>query len=249
MSKQCEIDYFRNIGSDGQRHAIGKPFTDVDCASYLVQIGVIMRLLPPPPARILDFGCGTGWTSLFLGRRGYHVTGVDISADMLDAAETLRRDEGLDNVRFATHDYEALPFEAEFDAALFYDSLHHAIDEEMAVRSACRALVPGGLCITSEPGVGHSRNPHTRAAVARFGVTERDMPPVRVIAAGRRAGFHSFEVFPNGYHLAHAVYGSCNSAPAWASAGRLRRAWRLVRLVGTFARAEACWSGIVCMTK
>jgi SAM-dependent methyltransferase len=248
MSKQCEIDYFRNIGSDGQRHAVGKPFTDVDCASYLVQFGAIMRLLPPPPARILDLGCGTGWTSLFLGRRGYHVTGVDISTDMLAAAEALRRDEGLNNVRFVAEDYEALPFEMEFEAALFYDSLHHAVDEEKAIQSACRALVPRGVCITSEPGFGHFLRPHTRAAVARFGVTENDMPPGRVIATGRKAGFHSFQVFPNASHLAHAVYSSRGSVPAWAL-GPVRSAWLFVKLLTTILRTESQLTGIVWMEK
>lgn len=248
MSKQCEIDYFRAIGSDAQRHAVGKPFSDIHCANYLVQFGAIMCLLPPAPARILDFGCGTGWTSLFLGRRGYHVTGVDISPDMLRAAEALRCEEGLDNVRFVADDYEALPFESEYEAALFYDSLHHAVDEERAVQSAFRALVPGGVCITSEPGVGHSVNPDTRAAVARFGVTEKDMPPERVMAAGRKAGFRSFAVFPNAFRLAHAVYGTDGVIPSWGSPGSIRSAWQFVRLVST-TRSEMRHSGIVCMTK
>lgn len=249
MSKQCEIDYFRALGAAGQQHAIGKPFSDTHCANYLLQFGAIMRLLPPPPARVLDFGCGTGWTSLFLGRRGYHVTGVDISQDMLCAAEGLRCDEGLDHVRFVAADYEALPFKAEFDAALFYDSLHHAVDEELAVRSAHRALVPGGVCITSEPGVGHSLNAHTQTAVALFGVTEKDMPPARVIAAGRKAGFRSFAVFPHAFGLAHAVYGSYGAPSAWASAGGLRSAWRFIKLVAMISRTQAEREGIVCMTK
>jgi SAM-dependent methyltransferase len=39
--------------------------------------------LPPPPVPIIDLGCGQGTQALRLARRGYQVTGVDASADLL----------------------------------------------------------------------------------------------------------------------------------------------------------------------
>jgi S-adenosylmethionine-dependent methyltransferase len=39
--------------------------------------------LPPPAVRIMDCGCGQGTQSLRLARRGYEVTGVDASAELL----------------------------------------------------------------------------------------------------------------------------------------------------------------------
>jgi len=41
----------------------------------------------PPGSCILDIGCGTGRHAVELARRGYHVTGVDISSGMLVEAE------------------------------------------------------------------------------------------------------------------------------------------------------------------
>ena len=42
-----------------------------------------------PGASILDVGCGTGRHSIELAKRGYHSTGIDLSAQMLaKAAET-----------------------------------------------------------------------------------------------------------------------------------------------------------------
>ena len=39
--------------------------------------------LRPPPVRIIDLGCGQGTQALALARRGYEVTGVDASAELL----------------------------------------------------------------------------------------------------------------------------------------------------------------------
>src|SRR6202041_2894103 len=39
--------------------------------------------LGPPPVRIIDLGCGQGTQAVTLARRGYEVTGVDASAELL----------------------------------------------------------------------------------------------------------------------------------------------------------------------
>lgn len=196
MVKLGEIEYLKNIGEEGRRHAAHKPFSDPSCGGYLAEMGAIMELLPPPPARILDVGCGTGWTSRLLARRGYEVTGQDIAPDMIDLAIRTQAEEGLVDARFVVGDYEEMPFDNEFDAALFFDSLHHAIDEKAAIAAVYRALKPGGIVITAEPGCGHADAEHSQRAVQSFRVTERDMPPSRVIAAGRAAGFSDSRVYP-----------------------------------------------------
>ncbi len=47
----------------------------------------VLRLNPRPGERILDLATGTGWTSRVVARRGAIVTGVDIAAGLLEAAE------------------------------------------------------------------------------------------------------------------------------------------------------------------
>jgi SAM-dependent methyltransferase len=204
MGKQGEIEYLSRLGKPGRRHVLHKPFSDPHCGGYLMRMGSVMDLLPPPPARVLDLGCGAGWTSEFLGRRGHRVVGVDIAADLIAAAEARRQD----NVSFLVSDFESLPFRDEFDAALFFDALHHAVDEEAALAAAFRALKPGGLCVASEPGAGHSRSEDARTAVARFGVTEKDMPPGKVIRLGRRVGFRASHVYPHAHEVGSVLYGS-----------------------------------------
>lgn len=41
----------------------------------------------PPGSAVLDAGCGSGYASLFLARRGFRVTGIDISKQMLRLAK------------------------------------------------------------------------------------------------------------------------------------------------------------------
>ena len=38
---------------------------------------VLLNVLPPQPARILDLGCGTGSISVLLAEMGHSVTGID----------------------------------------------------------------------------------------------------------------------------------------------------------------------------
>lgn len=235
MAKQGEIEYLAKIGPENIGHAVRKPFSEPQCPTHLMQLGAIMSLLPPPPARLLDAGCGTGWTSVFYARRGYDVVGADIAPDMISHANHLRDEEGLDNLRFVVADYEEMDFDGAFDAAVFYDSLHHAVDEDLAVSRVCRALRPGGVCVTSEPGKGHADSPGSIEAIRKFNVTEKDMPPERIIAAGRRAGFREFRVYPNAQQLQEATYRYTGHRLRRLAAKRdwVRRLGSLVGLVRT----------------
>jgi 2-polyprenyl-3-methyl-5-hydroxy-6-metoxy-1,4-benzoquinol methylase len=77
---------------------------------------LIEELKLPPGSRILDIGCGTGRHSIELTRRGYSMTGVDISTGMLREAETAAKEAGVtvewvhsDAVQFeATRPYDAV---------------------------------------------------------------------------------------------------------------------------------------------
>ena len=206
MGKQAEIEYLGRIGDAGASHARGKPFTDVNCGGMLTDLGALFMLLPPPPARLLDLGCGSGWTSLLFARHGYEVVGQDIAPAMIELAEASRVEAGLKNVRFVVSDYESLAFADEFDCALFYDALHHAEDPAAALSSAARALKPGGVLVTIEPGTGHAAAEHSRNAVTEYGVTERDMPPREIVRLARRAGFSGARVHPSPKVLAGVQY-------------------------------------------
>lgn len=68
-----------------------------------------------PGARILEIGCGTGVDAAFLAQRGVHVVACDSSSQMIDAANSRIRDEGLQNF------VQTIPLRAE-DLATLYPS-------------------------------------------------------------------------------------------------------------------------------
>ncbi|MDO9044779.1 MAG: class I SAM-dependent methyltransferase [Methanobacteriaceae archaeon] len=67
--------------------------------------------------KILDIGCGTGRHAIELCKRGYSVTGVDLSDSMLKKAAENAHNEGLD-IDFINADARNLPFENEFDLVI-----------------------------------------------------------------------------------------------------------------------------------
>jgi 2-polyprenyl-3-methyl-5-hydroxy-6-metoxy-1,4-benzoquinol methylase len=67
--------------------------------------------------KILDIGCGTGRHSIELTKRGYSVTGVDLSDSQLKRAEE-KALEAKVNVDFQKADARSLSFNHEFDLAI-----------------------------------------------------------------------------------------------------------------------------------
>ncbi len=67
--------------------------------------------------KIIDIGCGTGRHAIELTKRGYHVTGVDLSGNQIKRAREKAREAGV-TIDFQTQDARNLPFEGEFDLAI-----------------------------------------------------------------------------------------------------------------------------------
>ena len=98
-----------------------------------------------PGARLLDVPCGDGRLALDLARRGYRVSGVDISHDFLAAARESAASGGL-AVEWRQSDMRDLPWHEEFDGAFCGGSsfgyLGDAGDRGF-LEAVARALKPG----------------------------------------------------------------------------------------------------------
>lgn len=142
--KQWYESLFENYGGQYDRETFTRG-TAGECDFIESEINHDRQIL------ILDIGCGTGRHSIELARRGYRVTGVDLSDSMLERAKEKARELGLD-IDFRKHDARDLPFSGEFDLAIMIcegafplmetDEMNYAI-----LRNAARALKGKGKLI------------------------------------------------------------------------------------------------------
>jgi SAM-dependent methyltransferase len=133
----------RGHAKDGTSHNRPGPgvaderFGDTGSASAGVE-GFVRSELSPPPARVLEVGCGTGELALALSAGGWRVTAVDPRAP-----------EGEPFIRAAVEDLDAADH-APFDAAVAVLSLHHAGDIGSVLDGVRSLLRPGGVFVVDE---------------------------------------------------------------------------------------------------
>ncbi|MBF6301020.1 class I SAM-dependent methyltransferase [Nocardia amamiensis] len=106
------------------------------------------------PGDALDLGCGDGGDALWLARRGWHVTAVDISAVAIERLTSLANSHGLDDRIVAErHDlHESFP-QGGFDLICAH-YLHTPFDLDRAtvLRVGAHALRPGGRLLVVDHG-------------------------------------------------------------------------------------------------
>lgn len=84
-----------------------------------------------PCELILDAACGTGSMTLELARRGYDMTGVDLSPEMLAVARERAAEAGQEGILFLCQDIGELDLYGTVDACVStLDSINHVTDPE-----------------------------------------------------------------------------------------------------------------------
>jgi SAM-dependent methyltransferase len=177
----------------------------------------VRRLDVPAGARVLDVGCGPGWTSLFLAEAGHPVTAVDLVPANVEL--TARRAErwGVP-VHAQIGDMEDLDLDEQFDFVLIYDALHHSTRQRRALESAAAHLRPGGWLLLGETSWLHRFSPSARRHHRERGWIERGFTVRGLRSDLRRAGLSRTRRF----------FG-----PTQPYESRLREfPWQLARLIG-----------------
>ena len=91
-------------------------------------------------AKVLDVGCGGGYTSEFLAKRGAIVSGLDLSKRSIEAARQHASQTGL-KIDYQQGSAEAIPYEDNsFDAVICVDVLEHINDLKQVVSEIHRVL-------------------------------------------------------------------------------------------------------------
>ncbi len=101
-----------------------------------------------PEERVLDLGCGAGTDTLvaaqMVGPKG-HVTGIDMTPEMLAKARSAAEEMGLANVELVEGEAEKLPFEDEtFDVVISNGVIDLVPDKDAVFSEIFRVLKPGG---------------------------------------------------------------------------------------------------------
>jgi SAM-dependent methyltransferase len=131
----------------------------------------------PPPARLLDVGCGTGALAERLVASAYEVTGLDPSAGMLEQVRA--RVPGIKTVQGSA---TQIPFgDDEFDLSVSIATMHHLRDAaavHRALGEMVRVVRPGGRVIVWDH---NPRNPYWPLLMKRL---PQDRGNERLIPAG-----------------------------------------------------------------
>ena len=158
---------------------------------------------------VLDVATGTGDMAILLTRQlpGVRVTGIDISAGMLEIGRGKVKRLRLDRqIMLQTGDSEALEFpDAHFDAITVAFGVRNFEDLEKGLREMLRVLKPGGKLVILEfsqprtPGIRQVYDLYLRLVAPRVG---------RMVSSSREAYQYlndSVKAFPEGAALLHIL--------------------------------------------
>lgn len=159
---------------------------------------VFAEYVDGPVRSVLDLGCGTGGHACLLAQRGYDVTGVDVSTEMLTLSRKKAQDLSSHHPRFVEGDVRSLDLGRQHDAVVMLFAVlgyQTANRDVRATLKVCRQhLRPGGVLIFD---VWYG------PAVLATGPTER----VRVVGAGERRVLRAASaVLDTRHHLCRVDY-------------------------------------------
>ncbi len=123
---------------------------DVDYESWADYYTRLLSIYGVRNGKICECACGTGGLTIPLYKRGFQMTGVDISREMLWEAAQKSRKLGI-AMPFVQQDMKALNLHRPMDAVLATcDGVNYLLTEEDLLsffRAAHRAVKPGGALI------------------------------------------------------------------------------------------------------
>ena len=126
---------------ENQRYAAGE--------TNLITVGkqLMFSLLPSPPGKLLDVGCGVGTVTKELQKRGFEVVGGDFS----DVAVQRCKEIGVQAI-VCDVDAEGLPFDTQtFDVVWCSEVLEHVFDPFFLLEEIRRVLKRDGVVLISIP--------------------------------------------------------------------------------------------------
>lgn len=161
--------------------------------------------LDSPNKKILDFACGTGWTSELLNKLGFDVYGFDIDKEVIKLADDRHNhDQRIISKRlhFTSGDGHKLPYKDDYFSHLFcFDSLHHMKNYKKVFKEIYRVLDKNGTAIFVEPGSKHADSPETKnflkehPHIGNYWI-EKNVDLLEIYKLSRTIGFSTMTIKP-----------------------------------------------------
>ncbi len=115
-----------------------------------IRLSFIQQQIELNSALVLDIGCGAGILSEALAKCGAHVTGIDASPEMIEAART-HAEQGNLIINYSAITIECFIQNQDqlFDAVVCMELIEHVPDPQKLIADCVRALKPGGKLFIS----------------------------------------------------------------------------------------------------
>lgn len=170
-------------------------------------------------SRMLELGCGSGWTAEFLAIMGYKMVATTIGPDEVAIGEkriAALKARGIgDEGRLA---FRQSPMETvdkvvadqpPFDGVFVFEALHHAYDWRQTIHTAYRCTKPGGwFIVADEPNLLHTFISYRVGRLTNtheIGMSRRDL-----LAEMKKAGFRTTRIFSSRFdnRISHLWLGA-----------------------------------------
>lgn len=179
---------------------MNRPFSSPQTVGkYLERFGLLLSMLRIQPGdSVLDFGCGTGWSSIMLTRIGAEVIGVDVAPSALDVGRNAAAREltPAQHARLSLRTFDGVRIDVEdgaMDFVVVFDAFHHLPNPMAILAEFSRVLSPHGRFGFAEPGVGHAEAEDSVAESAH-GILEEDLDLEQLYRSAIAAGFQELDL-------------------------------------------------------
>lgn len=136
------------VYSESQEH-VRRAGLDIEKAhmAYGAYVDYVDHFLPLTKKEMVDVGCGNGWSSYLLSRKGARVIGVDLHATAFEPTKNSQ-------LNYQQGSATALPFaNASVDVVGTHECLEHVDLPQKALAEFDRILKPGGMVFVVGPNL------------------------------------------------------------------------------------------------
>ncbi len=145
---------------EGQADINRAAFLQLAGSEWIPAMGdVHTRFQADPAARVADFGCGAGWSSIGIAQAypKVQVDGFDLDEASIDLARTNAAEAGLgDRVRFQVRDAGDPKLAGRYDLVAVFEAVHDMSQPVAALRTMRNLLGEGGVGLVVDERVGDS---------------------------------------------------------------------------------------------